>query len=73
MINNKYPLLDCSPDGIFRCDCHELPLAEVKCLYSLRDCNPTDLVAEGQKKNGFCLSVDGQVKITHARCKPNFS
>lgn len=66
MINHRYPLLGCSPDGIFRCDCHEPALVEVKCLYTLRDCNPTDLVAEGQKKNGFCLSVDGQLKVTHA-------
>lgn len=66
MINPKYPLLGCSPDGVFRCDCHAPALVEVKCLYSLRDCNPADLLAEGQKKNGFCLSADGRLKVTHA-------
>ncbi|KAH9359924.1 hypothetical protein HPB48_021425 [Haemaphysalis longicornis] len=45
MINPKYPLLGCSPDGIFRCECHEPSLVEVKCLYSLRDCNPSELLA----------------------------
>lgn len=66
MINPKYPLLGCSPDGIFRCECHEPSLVEVKCLYSLRDCNPSELLAEGPKKNGFCLSADGRLKVTHA-------
>lgn len=31
-VNLKYPFFGCSPDGIFRCDCHDPVLVEIKCL-----------------------------------------
>lgn len=34
MVNPNYPLLSCSPDGIFLCECHDPALVEVKCLLS---------------------------------------
>ncbi|XP_037514635.1 uncharacterized protein LOC119391001 isoform X2 [Rhipicephalus sanguineus] len=66
MVHPNYPLLGCSPDGIFLCDCHDPALVEVKCLFSLRDCSPQDLVAEGQKRKGFCLTANGTLKESHA-------
>ncbi|KAH9376339.1 hypothetical protein HPB48_018508 [Haemaphysalis longicornis] len=66
MINPKYPLLGCSPDGVFQCDCHEPALVEIKCLYSLRDCNPQELLAEGERLKGFCLAATGGLKESHA-------
>lgn len=66
MINPKYPLLGCSPDGIFRCDCHDPALVEIKCMYSLRDCSPQDIMAEGQNKRDFCLAATGGLKESHA-------
>ncbi|XP_077550683.1 uncharacterized protein LOC144163887 [Haemaphysalis longicornis] len=66
MINPKYPLLGCSPDGVFRCDCHEPVLVEIKCLYSLRECNPQELMAEGERLKGFCLAATGGLKESHA-------
>ncbi|KAH7984792.1 hypothetical protein HPB49_025739 [Dermacentor silvarum] len=74
MINPNYPLLGCSPDEIFRCDCHDPALVEVKCLFCLRDCSPEDLVAEGQKRKGFCLTANGTLKVipTTTRCKLSF-
>lgn len=65
MINPKHPLLGCSPDGIFRCDCYEPALVEIKCLYSLRDCNPQEITAEGEKQKGFCLAATGGLKESH--------
>ncbi|XP_049511191.1 uncharacterized protein LOC125939794 [Dermacentor silvarum] len=66
MVNPRYPFFGCSPDGIFRCDCHQPALVEIKCLYSLRDCHPENLLAEGQKKKEFCLAANGALKETHA-------
>lgn len=66
MIHPEHPLLGCSPDGVFRCDCHEPALIEIKCLYSLRDCNPQELMAEGERLKGFCLAATGGLKENHA-------
>lgn len=65
MISPEHPFLGCSPDGVFRCDCHEPALLEVKCLYNLRDANPASIVAEGQKEKTFCLDNHGNLKENH--------
>lgn len=57
MISPEFPFLGCSPDGVFRCGCHEQALLAVKCLYNLRDANPTSIVGEGQKKKQFAWTI----------------
>lgn len=64
MISPTFPFLGCSPDGLFECDCHPPMLVEVKCLYSLKDVHPANLVQEGQKRN-ICLSPEGALKTSH--------
>ena len=41
VINQKYPYVAVSPDGICSCDCHGIRLLEIKCPYKIRDQSPT--------------------------------
>lgn len=66
MISPEYPHLGCSPDAVLYCSCHSAPvLLEVKCMFGLRDVDPTKLLVEGQKKSDFCLNAAGMLKSTH--------
>lgn len=65
MISSHYPYLGCSPDGLYFCECHKPALVEVKCLYSMKDCDPTRLAEEGQQQKDFCLTRSGTLKETH--------
>ncbi|XP_064482706.1 uncharacterized protein LOC135395422 [Ornithodoros turicata] len=65
MISPRYPYLGCSPDGVYYCDCHEPALVEVKCLYTMRDADPTTLAENGQNQKDFCLTRDGTLKQSH--------
>lgn len=56
MISNEHLFLGCTPDGIFECSCHPPVLVEVKCLYSLRDTEPSQIVEERQRLSSFSVT-----------------
>lgn len=54
-INNQWPYIGASPDGLVNCKCCGAGVCEIKCPYSAKDRQPTDPANE---KN-YCLKQDG--------------
>ena len=62
IVNEKYPHLGASPDGIiccFHCEPNE-GLIEIKCPYRLRDLHPMEAA---KNENFFCEIIDGKFKL----------
>ena len=58
VINDDYPFLGASPDGIAYCDCCGQRVVEIKCPYSLKEKSVEDICSE----RGYHLEMkDGQV------------
>ena len=58
-IVDRYPVLGCSPDGIFRCGPQDAEkLIEIKCPYSIKDFLPEKIIAE----DNFYMKYDEQTQ-----------
>ncbi len=55
-ISTENPVLAASPDGIFKCSCHEEALIEIKCPWSARD-------GSIRKKEVILPYLDGSLKL----------
>ncbi|KAG8181027.1 hypothetical protein JTE90_024773 [Oedothorax gibbosus] len=63
IINEKYPFLGSSPDGLVSCACCGLGCIEVKCPYCLRDSEITKSLKHA------CLEVrEGELKLSKKTC-----
>ena len=64
VISKEMPFIGASPDGIFKCNCHNVTkLIEIKCPYSKRE---TQSVEEAIKNDSsFFLSEDKKLKRGH--------
>ncbi len=60
-INPKYPHLGASPDGLVSCSCCGEGLLEIKCPYSKRDVNPTDIV----DPSFYLNNTEDGLKLSH--------
>ena len=46
LVSTKYPFLGATPDGTISCSCCGTGLLEIKCPYTYRNVNPSDIMNE---------------------------
>ena len=59
-VNEKFPHLGASPDGLIYCDCHGHVILEIKCLHKYKDGFETC-----ESKNNFLPDLNDSIKINH--------
>ena len=59
-INEKFPQLGASPDGLIYCDCHGQGILEIKCPHKYKDG-----FEKCENDKNFPLGLNGSIKINH--------
>ncbi|XP_028403990.1 uncharacterized protein LOC114526592 [Dendronephthya gigantea] len=57
-LNEKWPYMGATPDGIVMCSCHGTGLCEIKCPYCITE---KENISDATEKKGFCLVKDESV------------
>ena len=58
VVNEKFPFLGASPDGVVECSCHGKFLLEVKCPYR---CYDKSLSEAAEQSKTFCLKQENGI------------
>ena len=58
VVNEKFPFLGASPDGVVECSCHGKFLLEVKCPYR---CYDKSLSEAAEQSKTFCLKQENEI------------
>ena len=62
-INEKFPQLGASPNGLVYCDCHGHGILEIKCLHKYKDG-----FEKCENDKNFPLDLNSLIKINHEYC-----